>query len=252
MFDRATSRCSYLLILVLVPSLLSAPKKVSFSQPAESVEAFDFVEVTVDVEGPDAGNPFTDATLRGSFGKTGGNPADDCGRLLRLGGWQRVSHPLHALVTGRLHLLDRLPAGRLREDSHRHVPSHRRPPARAVRVDPKYPWHFIWEGTGEHYFFNGTTAFWLVVGAKSESSTISIERLHRAQDQPDARAARRAQRTFLGRTGHDGRQLHDFPAALGRQGARRASITRASTSRASTSLTGRSGSACCGSPGSAT
>src|ERR1035437_2978643 len=31
-----------------------------------------------------------------------------------------------------------------------------------IRVDPRYPWHFIWEGTGEHYFFNGTTAFWLM------------------------------------------------------------------------------------------
>ena len=22
-----------------------------------------------------------------------------------------------------------------------------------LRVDTAYPWHFIWEGTGEHYFF---------------------------------------------------------------------------------------------------
>src|SRR5205809_585854 len=39
------------------------------------------------------------------------------------------------------------------------VAAHRKGP---IRVDPKYPWHFIWEGTGEHYFFNGTTAFWLM------------------------------------------------------------------------------------------
>ncbi len=31
-----------------------------------------------------------------------------------------------------------------------------------LRVDSNYPWHFIWEGTGEHYFFNGTTAYWLL------------------------------------------------------------------------------------------
>ena len=24
-----------------------------------------------------------------------------------------------------------------------------------IRVDSKNPWHFVWEGTGEHYFFNG-------------------------------------------------------------------------------------------------
>ena len=36
-----------------------------------------------------------------------------------------------------------------------------------LRVDPQYPSHFIWEGTGEHYFWNGTTAYWLM-GWKDE------------------------------------------------------------------------------------
>jgi hypothetical protein len=31
-----------------------------------------------------------------------------------------------------------------------------------VRVDPNHRWHFIWEGTGEHYFTSGTTAFFLM------------------------------------------------------------------------------------------
>jgi len=56
--------------LALAPVLPGAPKAVSFSQP-DSVEAYDFVEVAVNVAGPDARNPFTDATLRGSFGKSG-------------------------------------------------------------------------------------------------------------------------------------------------------------------------------------
>jgi hypothetical protein len=46
-----------------------------------------------------------------------------------------------------------------------------------IRVDPKYPWHFIWEGTGEHYFFNGTTAFWLVGWRDESTIRYSIERL---------------------------------------------------------------------------
>jgi hypothetical protein len=44
-------------------------------------------------------------------------------------------------------------------------------------VDPKYPWHFIWEGTGEHYFFNGTTAFWLMGFKEERIINYSIERL---------------------------------------------------------------------------
>jgi hypothetical protein len=47
-----------------------------------------------------------------------------------------------------------------------------------IRVDPKYPWHFIWEGTGEHYFFNGTTAYWLMGWRDDKVIQAAIERLH--------------------------------------------------------------------------
>jgi hypothetical protein len=46
-----------------------------------------------------------------------------------------------------------------------------------LRVDPKHPWHFIWEGTGEHYFFNGTTACWLMGFKQERIINYSIERL---------------------------------------------------------------------------
>jgi hypothetical protein len=38
-----------------------------------------------------------------------------------------------------------------------------------VRIDAKHPWHFVWEGTGEHYFFNGTTAY-LLLGWDDEAT----------------------------------------------------------------------------------
>ncbi len=53
---------------------------------------------------------------------------------------------------------------------------HRRGP---LRVDPAYPWHFIWEGTGEHYFFNGTTAYWLMGWRDERTIEYSIDRLAR-------------------------------------------------------------------------
>ena len=61
------------LTAVLAPMMAGAPREVTFSSPAGSVEAYDFVEVAVNITGPDARNPFTDATLRGTFGKTGGS-----------------------------------------------------------------------------------------------------------------------------------------------------------------------------------
>jgi hypothetical protein len=48
-----------------------------------------------------------------------------------------------------------------------------------LQVDPEYPWHFIWEGTGEHYFFNGTTAYWLIGWSDERVIESAIERLHR-------------------------------------------------------------------------
>lgn len=43
-------------------------------------------------------------------------------------------------------------------------------------MDPQYPWHFVWEGTGEHCFWNGTTTFWLM-GWDDETIKRSIDRL---------------------------------------------------------------------------
>ena len=48
-----------------------------------------------------------------------------------------------------------------------------------IRVDPEHRWHFIWEGTREHYFFNGTTAFWLMGWRDERVIGNSLERLRR-------------------------------------------------------------------------
>jgi hypothetical protein len=165
------------LTAVLAPVVAGAPREVSFSQPAGSVEAYDFAEVTVNVSGPDARNPFLDATLHGTFGKTGASATTAVegfcdspdGSVFRIrfmpsspgdytysityqqGGFEKTT-------TGTFHATD----------------GHRRGP---LRVDAKYPWHFIWEGTGEHYFFNGTTAFWLMGFKEERIINYTIERL---------------------------------------------------------------------------
>jgi hypothetical protein len=71
MFGRNACKWGWLMSLALSTTLLAAPKEVSFSPAAGSVEAYDFLEVTVNVAGPDARNPFTDVTLRGWFAKAG-------------------------------------------------------------------------------------------------------------------------------------------------------------------------------------
>ena len=138
------------------------PRSVWFSQSTKDLKAYDFVEITAQVSAPHASNPFTDAVIRGTFERVadgkrwqveGFCDAED-GSVYRIRfmppapgdyvysveyrqGWSSTTS------TGTFHASD----GRLRGP---------------IRIDPRNRWHFVWEGTGEHYFFNGTTAYWLI------------------------------------------------------------------------------------------
>lgn len=165
---------------ILIPvDLFSASPTVSFTQSAPSVDAYDFVEVLVKVERTNSRNPFTDVSTRGVFATSDGrkrwqidgfcDSPDGTAYRVRFmppeaGDYKfEVSYrdgPFQKKHTGEFHAVDR----------------HRRGP---IRVDPRYPWHFIWEGTGEHYFFNGTTAYWLTGWKDERIIRNSIDRLHR-------------------------------------------------------------------------
>ena len=172
-------RLACLLLAVAGPTLPGSPLKVTFTQPAKDVEAYDFVEVTANVERPDAPNPYTDVTLSGTFGKAGGNEhqavmgfcdsAD--GSVFRIRFMPSSPGDYSYSLTYRQGGFETTQAGGFRAaDGHRRGP---------VRVDPQHPWHFVWEGTGEHYFFNGTTAYFLLGWNDERIIQYSIERLHR-------------------------------------------------------------------------
>lgn len=172
--------CCVLALSVLSASgALAFPRQLAFSQSAPSVDAYDFVEVTVNVTEPDVKNPFTEATVLGSFSKTGesvqtkveGFCDSPNGTVFRI----RFSPAAPGEYTYSV-VYRQAGSEKTHTGSFRAVDGHRRG---AVRVDPKYPWHFIWEGTGEHYFFNGTTAFWLAGWRDEHVIEYSIERLHR-------------------------------------------------------------------------
>ena len=157
----------------------AAPPGISFAQSAPTVETYDFVEVTANMTSPDVPNPFTDATFTGWFELADGT------RRVSVDGFCDAAD-------GSVYRIRFMPAtpGEYRYSVAYHqggfektssgsfgaIDGHRRGP---IRVDPQYPWHFIWEGTGEHYFFNGTTAYWLMGWKDERTIDYSIERLHR-------------------------------------------------------------------------
>jgi Protein of unknown function (DUF4038)/Domain of unknown function (DUF5060) len=183
---RPFSRAAVLLLFPFVVAVLDpaancfgASPGVSFAPSAASVEAYDFVEVAVNVANQETRNPFTDASVTGSFEAVNGSghwsidgfcDSPD-GSLYRI----RFMAP----VAGDYKYKVAYQQGSVLkqyEGSFRAVSGHRRGP---VRVDPAYRWHFIWEGTGEHYFFNGTTAYWLTGWTDERIIRNSIDRLHR-------------------------------------------------------------------------
>jgi hypothetical protein len=165
--------------LTLTFALAAAPFEVSFSQPASKVEVYDFVEIVATVAQPDAGNPFTDAAVTGSFGKAGARERVEVdgfcdspdGSVFRIRFMPSSAGNYAYSLTYKQGAFEKTQTGGFEA-----VASRRRGP---IRVDLAYPWHFIWEGTKEHYFFNGTTAFFLMGWREERVIGSILERLQR-------------------------------------------------------------------------
>jgi hypothetical protein len=167
-------------LIALSPSTTFAkPQDVSFSQAPAQIERFDFVEITATVDASDVRNPFEDASLTGSLESEDGSKhwkvegfADsDNGSIFRIRFMAPIAGAYKYSVTYKQGGFEKSAGGTFQA-----VEAHRRG---ILAVDPDYPWHFIWQGTGEHFFFNGTTAYWLVGWRDDRVIQYSVERLHR-------------------------------------------------------------------------
>ena len=150
---------------------------VTFRQSSASVEVYDFVEVTVSVTRPTVVNPFTEVTVAGEFRcgdgklvKVDGFCDSQNGSVFRIRFMPAKPGVHQYSVTYRQGDFEAKHAGTFtaREAGRRGL----------VQVDPKYPWHFLWEGTGEHYFWNGTTTYFLL-GWDDQTIRECLDRLHR-------------------------------------------------------------------------
>lgn len=148
---------------------------IRFSQASSEVDAHDFVEVAVAVDRPTARNPFTAVAVSGRFQRAGETPT-------RVTGFCDTPD-------GSVHRIRFMPVDpgdysytvTYAEGAFtaRHAGTfHARAAGRRglVRVDAQHPFHFVWSGTGKHYFWNGTTTYGLV-GWDDETIRKSIDRL---------------------------------------------------------------------------
>ncbi len=139
---------------------------VRFESGASQIEAQDFIEITVR-SGPSASNPFV------VFALTGTLQAPD-GRAVAVDGFcDAPDGSIH-----RIRFLATRPGAysyKLRFDNGRESGTYSGTfTARESRrkgllaVDPEHPFHFIWSGTGERFFWNGLTTYALL-GWKDEA-----------------------------------------------------------------------------------
>jgi len=163
-------------VVVLQGPLYGTPANIEFTQSADTVEIYDFVEITLRVERLNAGNPFTDMTLKGWFALQGGEQiqldrfCDSAeGKTFRIRFMPTKPGNYDYGVKYRDGSTESTHTGKFKAQN-----GGRRG---LVRVDSNYPWHFIWVGTGEHYFWNGTTTYWLL-GWDDENIRRNIDRLH--------------------------------------------------------------------------
>jgi hypothetical protein len=183
-----SSSCKATLVIIMFPvvfsiSLLYTPlvhgslSDVKFMQSAQTVDVYDFVEVILQVDEQDAGNPFTDVAVEGQFGRQGDqqvrvdgfcDSSDGSKFRIRFMPLRSGSYDYH--VKYRQGSYEKVHTGKflVQEGKRRGL----------VRVDADQPWHFLWEGTGEHYFWNATTTYWLL-GWDDETICTSIDRLHK-------------------------------------------------------------------------
>lgn len=157
------------------------PGSVKFSQADARLGTYEILEITAEVAAPRPRNPFTDVEVNGEF------ELEHDGRRWRVDGFCDADDG----STFRVRFMPSVPGDyrysvRYRQGSFSanesgtfHVDkSSRRGP---IRIDPEHRWHFVWEGTGEHYFFNGTTAYWLMGWRDEQVIRSIIDRLHRLQ-----------------------------------------------------------------------
>jgi hypothetical protein len=164
--------------LSLAPAAAQGGPVLSFTQSVDAVDAFDFIEVTIETRQPTAKNPFTEVSVTGQFNREGSKPlavdgfcdAAD-GSVFRIRFMPTTPGKHSYSVAYRQGDVARTHTGMFeaRDGKRRGI----------VRVDKDFPWHFVWQGTGEHYFMNGTTAF-LLMGWQDEKVILgNLDRIHR-------------------------------------------------------------------------
>ncbi|MEZ4775588.1 MAG: DUF5060 domain-containing protein [Bacteroidia bacterium] len=170
-------RRQLLLLLFIVTTPIVQAQHVSFGWNTDTLGVFDFAEALIQIKRPDSRiNPFTDIQITGLFWQENqdtirveGFCDSQSGDLFRLRFMPSQTGTYHYVIRFTAPRYSRTFSGDLTA-----MPSSRKGP---IRLDSQYPEHFVYEKSGDHYFWNSTTTYWLLGWKDEKIITDAIDRL---------------------------------------------------------------------------
>ena len=151
---------------------------IIFTPSAAETAVYDPIEVTLEVTEPTNSNPFTDIRVEGRLQRDGGPHLfvdgfcdSDDGQVFRIRFLPTEPGQYTYTVTYRQ------TGEEASETYHGAFTATDEGQRGLLRVAPEYPYHFQWSGTGEHFFWNSTTAYYLA-GCDDDTMVRAIDRLH--------------------------------------------------------------------------
>lgn len=145
----------------------AAPASVRFTPSGKSVEVYDFLEITLRPERPDAVNPFADVQVTGGFTRVGAFTPTGEAPVMVEGFCDSADGDMFRIrfmpsQAGQYSYSVKFQQGDFEATHSGAFTATKSRRAGPLRVDPEHPFHFVQEGPGNHYFWNSTTTYGLI------------------------------------------------------------------------------------------
>jgi hypothetical protein len=164
-----------ILLTFLCLNLKGSNFQINLHASATEVSTYSFMEFTMTLKKPVTENPFTDVLVKGVF-TINGNEITATGFCDSQDGTVFKIRYMPA-VEGKVNYTITFTCSGKSDVFTGNFQANKSGAKGIVRIDKDYPGHFVWEGTGEHYFWNGTTTYFLMGWEDDKKIEQIIDRL---------------------------------------------------------------------------
>jgi Protein of unknown function (DUF4038)/Domain of unknown function (DUF5060) len=164
-------------LLSLLFTFQISAQKIEFSKAKSTIEIYDNQEFTLNLKKPNTKlNPFKNATISGEFMHESGDKTIVEGFCDSQDGSLFKLRFMPKLVGNYTYTINFSQNNKIQKNSGAFTAqkSNRKGP---LRVDKANPWHFVFENSDEHFFWNATTVYWILGWKDDKIIDDAIDRL---------------------------------------------------------------------------